>query len=80
MQPQLDNSSSVWNPHTQFKNQKIEGVQRRAARFVTGKYRPTDKVTSMLDKLAWESLQIRRQRAKLTMMFHISHSLEVINQ
>ena len=80
VRPQLEYSSSVWDPHTQANIQKLEGVQRRAARFVTGNHNPTDSVTAMIDELGWESLQTRRQRAKLTMMFRISHSLVAISQ
>ena len=49
VRPQLEYSSSVWDPHTQANIQKLEGVQRRAARFVTGNHNPTD----------WHDRQIR---------------------
>ena len=80
VRPQLEYSSSVMDPHTQANIQKLEGVQRRAARFVTNNHNPTDSVTAMLDELGWDSLQIRRQRAKLTMTFRISHFLIAISQ
>jgi hypothetical protein len=38
----------------------IERVQRRAARFVTNKYRNTFSVGNMLQHLEWRSLQDRR--------------------
>ena len=80
VRPQLEYSSSVWDPHTQANIQKLEGVKRRAARFVTWNHNPTDSVTAMIDELGLESLQTRRQRAKLTMMFRISDSHVAISQ
>jgi hypothetical protein len=80
MRQQLEYSSSVWDPHTQSNIQKIEGVQRRAARFVTGIHNSTDSVTAMLDhdELGWENLKTRRQRTKLTTVYPISHNLVAI--
>ena len=49
--PQLENVSTVWSPHTATDIQKIESVQRRAARWATRDYRYTSTVTSMLNEL-----------------------------
>jgi hypothetical protein len=43
----------------------IERVQRRAARFVTNKYRNTFSVGNMLQHLEWRSLQDRRKDSRL---------------
>jgi uncharacterized protein (UPF0305 family) len=45
----------------------IERVQRRAARFVTNKYRNTSSVGNMLQHLEWRSLQDRRKDSRLNM-------------
>ena len=50
---------------------KIEMVQRRAARVVTNRYRNTSSVTSMNEHLEWESLEARRAKHQLTMLFKI---------
>ena len=50
-------------------------VQRRAARYVTNRYRNTSSVTSMLEHLEWETLVTRRAKYQLTMMFKIIHGL-----
>jgi hypothetical protein len=44
---------SVWAPHTQSNTNKLESVQRRAARFATGNYNTTSSVTTMLNHLSW---------------------------
>ena len=75
VRPNLEYCSSVWNPHTRVLNQKIEMVQRRAARFVKNKYRNTSSVSSMLEDLQWESLQSRRMKSQLTMFYNIINNL-----
>ena len=50
-------------------------VQRRAARYVTNRYRITSSVTSMLDYLDRKSLQARRAKTQLIMLFKIIHGL-----
>jgi hypothetical protein len=39
---------------------KIESVQRRAARYVAKRYHNTSSVTSMLNHLNWNTLENRR--------------------
>ena len=50
-------------------------VQRRAARYVTNRYHNTSSVTSMLEHLEWESLESRRVKCQLTMLFKIINDL-----
>ena len=59
VRPLLEYCSTVWSPYTQEHIQKIEMVQRRAARYVTNIYHNTISVTSMLDHLEWETLKSR---------------------
>ena len=49
--PLFDNASAVWDPSTKSTMSKVEAVQRRAACFVTGDYRRTSSVTTMLQHL-----------------------------
>jgi len=53
----LEYCASAWNPHQKKYEQKIEMVQRRAARFTLNRYYNTSSVTSMLDELSWETLK-----------------------
>ena len=74
VRPTLDYACSVWDPHLMGQKRKIEMVQRRAARFVTNRYHNTSSVSSMLSDLHWESLEERRSKFKLTMVYRILHN------
>ena len=71
VRPIVEYASPVWDPHTANNIDKIEMVQRRAARFVKNRYRQTSSVTSMLNELQWRSLRNRRADSKLTMFYKI---------
>ena len=73
VRPTLEYCASVWSPYTQIK--KLEMVQRKAARYVTNRYHNTSSVTSMLDHLEWDTLETRRTRNQLTMLYKISNDL-----
>ena len=53
---------------------KIEKIQRRAARFVLHRYKKTDSVSSMLKELNWETLEHRRKKA-ISISISISNDL-----
>ena len=50
-------------------------VQRRAARYATNRYRNTSSVTDMLEDLNWDTLETRRSKSQVTMMFKIINGL-----
>ena len=52
---------------------RIEGVQRNAARFVCSEYRrgPEISVTALLQQLQWPSLADRRLIARLTLFYNV---------
>jgi hypothetical protein len=75
----LEYCSIIWSPHTKKQKSEIEKVQRRAARYITGRFHNTSSVTSMLDQLEWNSLETRRNIAKVTMLCKITHNLVAIN-
>ena len=75
VRPTLEYCSSVWDPHTHQQAHRLEMVQRRAARWVTGRYHNTSSVTSMIQDLGWRDLAQRRADARLCMLFKITHSL-----
>ena len=64
VRPVLEYTSTVWYPHKIQQIQRLEQVQRQAARFTTGNYYSRDPgcVTIMLNDLQWEPLQHRRGR------------------
>ncbi|KAK7093701.1 uncharacterized protein [Littorina saxatilis] len=75
VRPILEYASSVWDPHTQKNIDKLEAVQRRAARFVCNRYHNTSSVSRMLDSLGWQSLEERRKLARLSMLYKITNSI-----
>jgi len=80
VRPKLEYCSSVWSPHTKNLVNRLEMVQRRAARFVTNRYHNRSSITDMLDHLNWESLESRRTKSQLMMLFKIVHGLVAIPQ
>ena len=73
--PNFEYCFTVWSPHTKTGQDKVEMVQRRAARSVTSRYRNTSSVTDMLEELEWESLKSRRVKARFTMLYKIIQDL-----
>ena len=75
VRPKLEYASVVWSPHKATDKANLEKVQRRAARFATGRYRNRSSVTDMLEQLHWEPLEQRRLKARATMAFRIQHQM-----
>ena len=69
IRPQLEYSSSIWDPYHQGEIHNIEIVQRRAAWFVCRDCRrEVGVVSSLLSKPNWSTLQERRNAARLTLL------------
>ena len=73
--PILEYSCTIWDPHTLKDINKIDKIQRRAARFVKNNYSWSTSVSSLINDLNWQSLQLRRFNLKLIMMYKITHNL-----
>ena len=73
--PIVQYAATTWTPFTDIKTRKVEMVQRRAARFVSNDYRRTSSVTDIISNLGWDTLQKRRDLARLSMMYRIVHHL-----
>ena len=73
----LEYGSVVWDPHLQQDIDKLEKVQRKAARFIKKdfKSRHTGAVTDMLNDLDLPSLEQRRRDNRLCFMYKISKGL-----
>ena len=65
VRPQLEYASAVWDPHTDELTDKVEMVQRRAARWTLHDYARTTSVTLLLSQLNWQTLEERRSVARL---------------
>ena len=70
--------STVWDPHRSININRLKSVQRHAARMCFRNYSRYSSVTSMLSELNLPTLQDRRSRAKLQMMYKIIHHLVAI--
>ena len=60
---------SVWDPYTQCNINRLESVQRRAARFCTGTFSREERVTPLLQNLKWEPLRERRAKTKMIIWY-----------
>lgn len=77
VRPTLEYAASVWAPGYKTLISAIETVQRRAARYVCNNYR-RESVTNMLKTLGWESLEQRRNKSRVSVMFKIVNQLIAI--
>ena len=64
--------------HTSKEKDKVERVNRRAARMVSNDYGRHSSVTSMLTRLGWATLEQRRENQWLTMMYKVVHGLVAV--
>ena len=65
----LDYSSTIRDPYHQKDINRIETMQRRAARFVQNDYKRTSSVTSMMEVLGWKHLHERRREQRLNLHY-----------
>ena len=81
VRPTLDYASSVWDPYRTTDINRVEQVQRRAARFVHCNYwdRTPGCVSRMVRELGWPPLVDRRREHRLTMLYKIQRGLVDIN-
>ena len=75
VRPTLEYATCAWCPYTNVDTQKVERVQRAAARFVVGDYQRRSSVTAMLSRLEWDSLEIRRRLRDSSMFYKICNGL-----
>ena len=54
-----------------FKLEKVEKVQRTAARWTCRRWRNTSSLGDMLDELEWPSLETHREQSSLTFFYKI---------
>ena len=78
VRPQLEYASTVWYPHTTTDINKVEAVQRRAARWAIRDYRYTSSVTAMLKDLNWRPLDQRPIDSRLVMIYKVTYDLVAI--
>ena len=78
IRPIIEYATNIWAPHTTQDINRIEMLQRRAARFVCNKYNKNTSVTNLLYSLGWPSLETRRSYLKLSLTYKILNNLITI--
>ena len=68
VRPVMEYGCCVWDPHKIYQINKLEKLNKRAARFIRGNYRLEHGETQKnMKDLGWPPLQERRARLKVTM-------------
>ena len=75
VRPKLEYASAAWDLDLKMNKVTLEKVQRKAARFCSKNYNPMANVTDMMQDLEWESLEMRRKKTRLTLLYKLSHNL-----
>ena len=77
VRPLLEYGSTIWDPNNQGDIDKLEKIQRRAARFITRDYRlrSPGSMTNMLKELKLPELQQGWKELRLTLLFKIAEGL-----
>ena len=78
VRPTVEYCATVWDPHYKTQAATVEKVQRRAARWVTGRFHNMSSVSDMLSDLRWRDLNQRRGDSRLCMAYKIVHGLVAI--
>ena len=78
VRPQLEYASAVWDPHSDVLTDKLEMVQRRAARWTLHHYARTTNVTALLSQLNWQTIEERRSVARLCLFYKIVNGLMAV--
>ena len=74
VRPVMEYAADIWDPFHQNNIQKLEKVQRRAARWVLNDFSRYSSVTRMIEHLTWPSLELRRKISRLQTLYKIIHT------
>jgi len=67
----MEYASVIWDPYTKADSNKLEKIQRTAARLILSWHSYKTSVTSLLQQLQLESLEERRKIQRLAFMYKI---------
>ena len=75
--PILNYAATVWSPHTQYYINKLEAVQKHAARFIVSDYHShrLSSISHILNSLKLKSLVYHHTRLHLLMFYKIVNHL-----
>ena len=75
VRPTMEYYSTVWDPYYETHSDTLEKVQRRAARWVTGRFHNMSSPSAMIQDLGWRDLNQRTADSRLCMLHTISKGL-----
>ena len=75
VRPKLEYASAARNPYTDEDVNRLEQVQKNAARFVCGDYRRTTHSSDLVHHLGWDTLEHRRLLHQASMFYKIRNGL-----
>jgi len=78
VRPIVEYASVIWNPYTNCDKVTLEGVQRKAARYVRNDFSCYSSVISM-NNLQWISLEDGRTQSRLIIFYKIIHDVVKVN-
>ena len=77
--PILNYAATVWSPHTQYYINKLEAVQKCAARFIVSDYCRLSSISHILNSLKLKSIVYNHTRLCLLMFYKIvNHLVELL--
>ena len=71
LRPQLEYAAPIWHPYNETETEKVEKVQKTAARWTSRQWRNRSSVDDILDELERPSLEDRRVKSPLTFFYKI---------
>ena len=81
VRPKLEYASVVWSLHYLCDVNKLENIQRAAARFCKGHYKYSSSVTSMIKDLEWAGTPgLSPQTSRLCTVYKISNDIIHVNK
>ena len=75
VRPTLEYASSSWNPHTDSDVNRLEQVQKNAARFVCNNYKTSTSTSKLVKSLGWDTLEQRRLLNQSVLFFKFHNNL-----
>ena len=75
VRPILEYGSAIWDPHQKEQVERLEMVQRRAARQIHNNYSPSASASALVSTLGLDTLQTRRKHKKTETLYKALHNV-----
>ena len=75
VRPELEYTAEAWNPHNITTADRLDNIQRAAARIVHLDHRHTTSVNNLTNMLGWDRVHNRRLVSKIAMSYKIHYHL-----